>query len=92
MTAPASGDHVRVRAWWPPGHVRTPAYIRGCRGVVVRVQGPFEDPERLAYAQVGPRRLLCTVRFEQAEVWPGYAGEPHDSLQVDIYEHWLEKD
>lgn len=30
------GDAVRVRVAYPPGHVRTPYYIRGREGVVDR--------------------------------------------------------
>ncbi len=91
MTVPSVGDRVRVRAVWPPGHVRTPGYVRGRSGVVVAVRGPFPDPEVLAYGRPGPARWLCTVRFRQVDLWPGYRGPGHDSLQADLYEHWLER-
>ena len=38
------GDQVRVRKAHPPGHVRTPFYIRGHDGVVESVAGDFADP------------------------------------------------
>ncbi len=91
MSAPAVGDRVRVRAVWPPGHVRTPGYVRGRTGVVVGVRGPYPDPEVLAYGRPGPHRRLCTVRFRQEDLWPGYRGGARDSLQVDLYEHWLHR-
>ncbi len=47
------GDHVRVRADSPPGHIRTPVYIRGKCGVVRRIFGDFPNPEGLAYGQTG---------------------------------------
>ena len=37
-----------------------------------------------------PARSLYRVRFRQADIWPDYAGPPADSVEVEIYEHWLE--
>jgi nitrile hydratase subunit beta len=85
------GEPVRVRAAWPRGHIRTPWYIRGRQGRVERVVGSFPDPERLAYGEDGlPPRMLYRVRFAQPEVWPDYGGPSHDTLDIEIYEHWLE--
>ena len=85
------GMGVRVREAWPPGHVRTPHYVRGRRGVVLSVVGRFGNPEELAYGRDGqPARPLYRVRFEQTELWPDYQGPPADSTVVDLYEHWLE--
>ena len=30
------------------------------------------------------------VRFVQARVWPDYGGSPLDTVDVEIYQHWLE--
>jgi nitrile hydratase len=85
------GDRVRVRWAKPPGHVRTPWYIRGHRGVVERLCGAYPNPEELAYARSGkPRQPLYRVRFMQREVWPDYAGGPGDTVDLEIYQHWLE--
>jgi nitrile hydratase subunit beta len=85
------GDRVAVRRADPPGHLRTPAYIRGKAGVVERVCGPFANPEELAYGRDGlPLRPLYRVRFRQADVWPDYSGAEADVVEVEIYEHWLE--
>ena len=85
------GDRVSVRAAYPIGHVRTPYYVRGKYGMVERVCGAFPNPEELAYARRGlPAQPLYRVRFLQCEVWPDYAGQPFDVLEVDIYQHWLE--
>ncbi len=82
---------VRVKALFPPGHVRTPYFTRGKRGRVVEILGAFGDPERLAYGERDvPAVPLYRVRFEQAELWPGYAGPADDTLIADIYETWLE--
>ena len=87
--APATGSGFAGRI--PPGHVRTPFYLRGCAGVVERVCGTYPNPEELAYARDGlPRQPLYRVRFRQADVWPDYGGESDDTLDVEIYQHWLE--
>jgi len=87
------GDAVAVRALYPLGHVRTPYYIRGKRGVVERLCGVYGNPEELAYARPGlPKQPLYRVRFLQRDVWPGYRGRPEDSVDIEIYQHWLEPD
>lgn len=86
------GQRVRVRAARPPGHVRTPYYVRGHEGVIEAVAGTYANPEELAYGRDGrPKRPLYRVRFRQTDLWPNYAGAPRDTAVVDIYEHWLER-
>jgi nitrile hydratase subunit beta len=85
------GDRVRVRAAYPPGHVRTPGYVRGKHGLIERICGSFPNPEELAYARSGlPALPLYRVRFLQRELWPEYAGHPADALVAEIYQHWLD--
>lgn len=85
------GDRVKVREAYPIGHVRTPNYVRGKQGVIERVCGAFPNPEELAYARPGlPAQPLYRVRFLQRDLWPDYAGQPLDVLDVEIYQHWLE--
>jgi Nitrile hydratase beta subunit, C-terminal len=85
------GDAVTVRAAYPPGHIRTPWYIRGHRGTVVHALGPFPNPEELAYNRSGlPAQPLYRVRFRQTEIWPDYAGKSTDTVDIEIYQHWLE--
>jgi nitrile hydratase len=86
-----AGDRVRVRRAFPPGHVRTPYYVRGKAGTVERVLDAFPNPEERAYGRSGlPAQPLYRVRFFQSEVWPDYAGPAGDTLDVELYEHWLE--
>lgn len=86
-----NGDRVRVRKVDAPGHIRTPWYIRGHEGVIERFCGYFKNPEELAYVRAGtPLRALYRVRFVQSEIWPAYSGAAADTLDIDIYEHWLE--
>jgi len=71
--------------------VRTPYYCRGHAGVIERVCGAFPNPEELAYRRPGlPATRLYRVRFLSRELWPGYAENPADTLDIEIYEHWLE--
>ena len=85
------GERVRVRNATPPGHRRTPAYIRGKKGKIERVCGRFPNPEELAYGFDGkPERVLYRVQFKQREVWENYEGANDDLIEMEIYEHWLE--
>jgi hypothetical protein len=86
------GEKVRVRAAAPLGHIRTPFYIRGHVGEIERFCGCFPNPEELAQMRDGlPAQPLYRVRFRQKEVWPDYSGPDGDVLEVEIYQHWLEK-
>jgi hypothetical protein len=85
------GDPVRVRRAFPPGHIRTPFYIRGKSGRIERLCGSFANPEELAFGRHGLVALpLYRVRFAQRVVWPDYAGSADDTIDIEIYEHWLE--
>lgn len=87
----APGDRVRVRPAHPPGHIRTPYYVRGKTGVVERICGSFGNPEELAFGRGGePALPLYRVNFEQRGLWRDYAGRAGDSVEVEIFEHWLE--
>lgn len=88
----APGQRVRVKDDWPetrgPCHIRTPHYIRGLQGTVVRPLGAFPNPEDLAFARPAPRRDLYHVRFDQPAIWQqGHGG---DEVVVEVFEHWLE--
>ena len=86
-----TGNAVRVRKGSPPGHIRTPFYVRGCKGVIERVAGEYRNPEELAFGRFDTLVVpLYRVRFQQQEVWPDYQGNPQDSLDVEIFEFWLE--
>lgn len=84
------GQRVRVREEGGPGHVRTPEYVRGRMGRIGRLLGAFPDPESLAYGGGLPRRPLYEVAFRQSELWEDYEGPATDTLQVDVFEHWLQ--
>ena len=73
------GDRVRVKTAHDSGNPRTPRYVRGQVGQVVRLHGQMDNP--LDHRDVYPP--LCTVAF-QAGV------QQQDRLYVDLHEDWLE--
>ncbi len=88
----AIGETVRVRSANPPGHIRTPRYCRGKVGIVERLCGAFANPEELAFNRPGlPRQPLYRVRFRQTDLWPAYQGAMTDTIEIEIYQHWLSK-
>jgi len=89
----AVGETVVVAEHQSAGHVRTPHYIKGKRGTIERICGAFRRPEELAYGRwEGTAVPLYRVRFDQREVWPDYAGAADDTLDLELYEPWLEAD
>jgi hypothetical protein len=92
MSGFAAGERVRIREDFPPGHIRTPVYVRGKQGVVTRCFGAFRNPETLAIGRDGlPKKVLYEVQFHQKDLWPDYDGNEQDTVLLDIYEHWLER-
>jgi nitrile hydratase len=85
------GTAVRVRDDWPeargPVHIRTPHYLRGRQGVVVRHLGDFPNPEDLAFARPAARLPLYHVAFKPADIWPDGAAA---DLLVEVFEPWLQ--
>ena len=82
---------MRVRDDWPetrgPCHIRTPHYLRGAAGTVVRHLGDFPNPEDLAFGRPAQRLPVYQVRFDQPAIWrEGRAG---DELLVEVFSHWL---
>lgn len=88
----AVGAGVRVADRWPERcgrvHVRTPHYLRGCFGRVVRVLGRFPNPEDLAFSRPAAPVVLYHVAVAPVRLWPEAEGA--DELLVELYEHWLE--
>ncbi|MGD1860219.1 MAG: SH3-like domain-containing protein [Leptolyngbyaceae cyanobacterium] len=86
------GTVVQVAAHPPAGHIRTPVYLLGKTGVIVRLQGMFLSPEDLAHFKSSVVQLpLYLVEFAMADVW-GDRCPPKslkDKLRVEIYEPWL---
>jgi nitrile hydratase len=84
------GDAVRVLHLGKTGHIRTPFYVRGKVGRVMQMCGVFLNPEDLAVGNTaGPVVPLYRVSFRQADLWDDYQGPEHDTLVIEIYDHWL---
>ena len=84
-------ERVRVKPLTPPGHVRAPWYLRGKVGVIERQLDAFANPEQLAYGLTAERKPLYRVRFTMAEIWGEGAERPGDTVDAEIYGHWLER-
>jgi hypothetical protein len=89
----APGTPVRVKDSWPeaegPVHIRTPHYVRGRMGTVLRPLGEFPNPEDIAFGRPAPLRALYHVAFPFRELWPE-ADHDDSELLVEIFAHWLE--
>lgn len=90
------GDRVQVTSQAKSGHIRTPVYLLGKRGVIANVQGYFLNPEDIAHYKSTVLKLpLYLVEFELQEVWAKtdssqpIQSNPKDKICVEIYEHWL---
>ena len=85
------GATVSVRTGIAPGHIRTPWYCRGKTGRIERICGAFGNPEELAYNRMdSPAVPLYRVRFTMAEIWGADSERPSDTIDIEIFEHWLE--
>jgi nitrile hydratase len=85
-----TSDRVRVLHLGKTGHIRTPFYVRGKVGTVSELCGYFLNPEDLAVGKTaGPVVPLYRVSFRQTDLWPDYQGPAHDTLCIEIYDHWL---
>lgn len=81
---------MRVKALHSPGHIRTPAYLRGREGRLVAHLLDLPDAEAMAYGRREPVVAHWRVRFVMADLWPGYDGDPTDTLTADLAQGWLE--
>jgi hypothetical protein len=76
------GNSVQVHHANPAGNPRTPAYIRGKRGIVTMQHGRIPNP--LDHRGVHPP--LYSVLFLVSEV---FGNGSRDTLSVDLHEDWL---
>jgi nitrile hydratase subunit beta len=76
------GNSVQVQDANPVGNPRTPAYIRGKRGIVTMLHGRIPNP--LDHRGLYPP--LYSVLFLISEV---FGSSSRDTLSVDLHEDWL---
>ncbi len=85
------GERVRILDRVETRHHRVPAYVKGHMGRIERVCSAYGQPELLATGGSGePFQTLYRVRLMQTDLWPEYGGRPGDTLEIEIFEHWLE--
>ena len=85
----ALGDPVRVTEVPPPGHTRCPRYVRGRRGVVVRLDGVHPVPDVEAHHRLVVPEHTYSVRFDATELW-GPTADRRATVHVDLHERYLE--
>jgi nitrile hydratase len=87
----SAGQTVRVLPGIAPGHIRTPWYCRGKTGRIERICGAFGNPEELAFnRRDGADVPLYRVRFTMEEIWGADSERAGDTVDIEIFEHWLE--
>ncbi len=94
QTVPRFGEGDRVRVQWrfPDGHIRTPFYLRGKTGTVVRSHGAFLDAERLANGLPGvPATVVYQVAFAWEDLFPaGADARGRTLILADLQDNWLD--
>lgn len=83
------GDAVVVRNLSPAGHIRMPRYVRGKRGIVLRVAPRFAHPDSSAHGVPGRLEHTCHVAFSARDLW-GEEAAPGDEVVVDLWDSYLE--
>lgn len=60
-------------------------------GTIERIVGRFPDAEQTAYGHANARLVvLYRVKILMREIWNDLPASNGDTLDVEIYEHWLE--
>jgi hypothetical protein len=86
-----AGESIVVTEKFPIGHYRTPMYVRGKKGTVIRNLGRYINPEREAFGKnAGDKIWYYMVSFLQKDLWENYKGRETDVLEIEIFENWLE--
>jgi thiocyanate hydrolase subunit beta len=87
----AVGDAVRVRTLPTIFYTRTQEFTRGAEGEIAKVS--YESPcaEEEAWGRDDAKaEWFYIVRFKMSALWDDYSGLPHDTLQTEVPERWLE--
>jgi nitrile hydratase beta subunit len=83
------GERVRGRNIHPTTHTRMPRYTRGRTGVVERMRGVFNLPDREHGAGEPTPQHVYLIRFPARALW-GDDAPAHDALYIDMWEDYLE--
>jgi nitrile hydratase beta subunit len=85
------GDRVIARNFNPPGHTRSPRYVRGHRGVIRHDWGAFVFPDAHAQGLKAKPQHCYSVEFKARELW-GKDFPARELVNVDLWEAYLEPD
>jgi len=81
------GQKVRVKIMNPTGHTRSPRYVRGHLGEVLKIHGAHVFPDSNALRLGKNPQWLYNLRFTAKELW-GRAND--DTVMLDLWEPYLE--
>ena len=84
-----SGDRVRVRSDYVPGHMRMPGYIRGKTGVVVSESPAYPFPDAHAHGVKAEDEPTFDVRFRSEDLWPNSTDAA--LVHVAVFQSYLER-
>jgi nitrile hydratase subunit beta len=87
----AVGDRIMTRNLNPHGHTRLPRYARGKHGIVAHHHGAHVFPDTNAHGLGENPQHLYSVRISAQELW-GDSAESNESILIDLWESYLEKD
>jgi nitrile hydratase len=85
----APGQDVRVRRMHPPGHTRSPRYVRGAVGSVKAVRGADRLPDLAVDGRQVEPEPVYSVAFDSRELW-GPDEEASWTVLLDLWESYLE--
>jgi nitrile hydratase len=83
------GQRVRAHDINPVGHTQLPRYARGKAGIIMIDHGVYAFPDTNALFQGEKRQHVYSVRFTARELW-GDAASPHDTVNIDMWDDYLE--
>jgi len=89
------GDRVRTARYNPNrrasgGHTRLPSYAMGRIGTVKILHGNYVLPDSNAHFQGESPEPLYAVEFTAAALWHHEAGNPADTVILDLWQSYLE--
>jgi nitrile hydratase len=84
-----SGDRVRVKEEFVPGHIRMPGYIRGKTGIVVRETPAYPYPDAHAHGVKASDEPTYDVAFQAEDLWPN--GADPATVHAGVFQSYLER-
>lgn len=83
------GDVVIARVMHPTTYTRLPRYVRGRKGVIMKVHGVYVFPDTMGHRLDTSPQYVYSVCFSAQELW-GKAASTTDFLYIDLFDDHLE--